>query len=108
MHTTEDIRRTPISPGIPVTVTRVAVAGVTGYAGQELLRLLARHPAVTVTAAMSSAAAGPTGSHAPTPSSRRLPALTRVWDRSVVPVDRDTLARGADGAVLATPDSGPA
>jgi len=38
-------------------VTRVAVAGATGYTGQELLRLLARHPAVALTAAMSSGAA---------------------------------------------------
>src|SRR6266850_6053831 len=36
--------------------TRVAVAGATGYAGQELVRLLARHPAVRLTAAMSSGA----------------------------------------------------
>jgi len=35
---------------------RVAIAGATGYAGQELVRILARHPAVRLTAAMSSAA----------------------------------------------------
>jgi len=35
---------------------RVAIAGATGYAGQELLRLLARHPAATLTLAMSSGA----------------------------------------------------
>ena len=33
------------------TRTRVAIAGATGYAGQELVRILARHPAVTLTAA---------------------------------------------------------
>ena len=40
---------------------RVAVAGATGYTGQELLRLLARHPAVALTAAMSSGATGARG-----------------------------------------------
>lgn len=35
-------------------VVRVAVAGATGYAGLELLRLLARHPQVRVTRLMSS------------------------------------------------------
>ena len=38
--------------------SRVAIAGATGYTGQELLRLLGRHPAVSVTAAMSSGSAG--------------------------------------------------
>ena len=36
----------------PGTRTRVAIAGATGYAGQELVRILARHPAVTLTTAM--------------------------------------------------------
>ena len=31
-------------------LTRVAIAGATGYAGQELVRILARHPRVTLTA----------------------------------------------------------
>ena len=30
---------------------RVAIAGATGFAGQELIRLLARHPRVSITAA---------------------------------------------------------
>jgi N-acetyl-gamma-glutamylphosphate reductase len=38
------------------TRVRVAVAGATGYTGQELLRLLARHPAVSLVAATSSGA----------------------------------------------------
>ena len=36
------------------SVVRVAVAGATGYAGLELLRLLARHPQARVTRLMSS------------------------------------------------------
>ena len=35
---------------------RVAVAGATGFAGQELIRLLSRHPHVTITAATGSQA----------------------------------------------------
>lgn len=34
--------------------TRVAIAGATGYAGQELVRLLSRHPHATITGAFSS------------------------------------------------------
>ena len=78
-------------------VARVAVAGATGFTGQELLRLLSRHPAVALTAAMSS---GRTGA-----SSRRLPALTRVWDGSIVPLSPETLASDADVVFLALPDS---
>ena len=57
------VRTAPLAPPIASAaapaarrsaVARVAVAGATGYTGQELLRLLARHPAVTLTAAMSS------------------------------------------------------
>jgi N-acetyl-gamma-glutamyl-phosphate reductase len=76
--------------------TRVAIAGATGYAGQELVRLLARHPAVTLTAAMSSGAAS-----APRP----LPALARIWDGTVAPLDVDRLAADADIVFLALPET---
>jgi N-acetyl-gamma-glutamyl-phosphate reductase len=78
------------------TRTRVAVAGATGYAGQELVRLLARHPAVTLTAAMSSAA---------TSAPRPLPALARVWDGAIAPLDVERLATGADIVFLALPET---
>ena len=45
---------------------RVGIAGATGYAGQELIRWLARHPGVALAVA--------TGSQA-TSTARRLPAL---------------------------------
>jgi N-acetyl-gamma-glutamyl-phosphate reductase len=80
----------------PGTTTRVAVAGATGYTGQELLRLLARHPAVTLTSAMSSGSA-PAGA-------RTLPALARVWNGSVEPFSHDVLERDADVVFLALPD----
>lgn len=79
---------------------RVAVAGATGYTGQELLRLLGRHPAVSVTAAMSSGSASATS-----PPGRPLPALTRLWDGQMTPLSADTLARDADIVFLALPDS---
>ena len=76
--------------------TRVAIAGATGYAGQELVRLLARHPAVTLTAAMSSGA---------TSAARPLPALARIWDGTVEPLDIDRLASSADVVFLALPEA---
>ena len=88
----------PVSAqGTVAPLARVAIAGATGYAGQELLRLLARHPAVTVTAAMD--LASETG-----PIARRLPALARWWTGNVTPLTPEALAR-ADIAFLALPDT---
>jgi N-acetyl-gamma-glutamyl-phosphate reductase len=72
---------------------RAAVAGATGYSGQELVRLLARHPALALEAAMSSGE-----------TARRLPALARIWDEEVAPLDRDRLA-SAEVVFLALPDT---
>ena len=80
----------------PAGRTRVAVAGATGYAGQELVRLLARHPNVTLTDAMSSGA---------TSAPRHLPALKRIWDSLVVPLDVDRLTANADIIFLALPEA---
>jgi N-acetyl-gamma-glutamyl-phosphate reductase len=76
--------------------TRVGIAGATGFAGQELVRILARHPAVSLTAAMSSGA-----SSAPRP----LPALARIWDGTVAPLDVDRLVADADVVFLALPEA---
>src|SRR5262245_63307533 len=75
---------------------RVAIAGATGYAGQELVRILARHPAVTLTAAMSSGA---------TSAPRPMPALARIWDGTVVPLDVDRLASEADIVFRSLPEA---
>jgi N-acetyl-gamma-glutamyl-phosphate reductase len=75
------------------TVT-VGVAGATGYAGTELIRLLARHPLARVTLAMASGTAEP----------RRLPALARIWDEPVTALDVDRLST-AQAVFLAVPDS---
>ena len=83
----------PLSTGVK---PRVAIAGATGYAGQELVRILARHPAVTLTVAMSSAA---------TSAARPLPALARIWDEPVVPLDLGRLDTDADVVFLALPEA---
>lgn len=75
---------------------RVAVVGATGYAGQELVRLLARHPAAALTIA--------TGSQA-TSLPRRLPAVARIWDGEVRPLDLAAVTANADVAFLALPEA---
>src|SRR5436190_23386971 len=89
---------TSAAPAVtPVTVvTRVAVAGATGYTGQELLRILARHPGVAIAAAMSSGASGG--------AERKLPALAHVWSGEIQPFSADRLAADADVVFLALPD----
>jgi N-acetyl-gamma-glutamyl-phosphate reductase len=92
---------TPLASDSPASAgrtgrTRVAIAGATGFAGQELVRILARHPAVTLTAAMSSGA-----SSAPRP----LPALARIWEGTVVPLDVERLVADADIVFLALPEA---
>jgi N-acetyl-gamma-glutamyl-phosphate reductase len=74
---------------------RVGVAGATGYAGLELLRRLSRHPGADVRFAMASGAS----------EARRLPALARIWDAPVEPLDVDRLAEGTDAVFLALPDT---
>src|SRR3954469_4060338 len=96
-----------VSPAVSATTagqkssgaTAVAVAGATGYTGQELLRILSRHPAVQIAAATSSrtAAAGV--------PARKLPALARLWNGAIAPLDRDALARDAELVFLALPDA---
>jgi N-acetyl-gamma-glutamyl-phosphate reductase len=78
------------------STTTVAIAGATGYAGQELVRLLARHPAAGLAVAMSSGAGS-----APRP----LPALARIWDEAVVPLDLARIASDAQVAFLALPEA---
>jgi len=73
---------------------RVAIAGATGFAGQELIRLLARHPNVTITSA--------TGSQA-TSTPRTLPSLSKIWDGTVVPLN--VAAFAADAVFLALPEA---
>src|SRR4029453_9947822 len=75
---------------------RIAVIGATGFAGQELVRILARHPRVTLTVATASQA---------TSTPRKLPALARLWDGAVRPLDLDVVTAEADAAFLALPEA---
>ena len=93
MHT--EVRPVEATGGVsPAKTTRVAVAGATGYTGQELLRILARHPAVAITAATSSGAT----------AARKLPALAHIWKGEITPLDAAALPREADVVFLALPD----
>ena len=74
---------------------RVGVGGATGYTGVELMRRLARHPHVDVRLAMASAGSEP----------RRMPALAKIWDAPVQPLDLNRLAEETDAVFLALPDS---
>ncbi|MEE2635810.1 MAG: N-acetyl-gamma-glutamyl-phosphate reductase [Acidobacteriota bacterium] len=74
----------------------VGIAGATGYAGQELLRLAVRHPALEVTAAMGSGASEQV---------RTLPALTRIWDGKITPLSVDQLAATTQAVFLTLPDA---
>jgi len=74
---------------------RVGVAGATGYAGLELVRRLARHPHADLKLAMASSAS----------ESKRLPALARIWDAPVEPLDINRLASETDAVFLALPDT---
>jgi N-acetyl-gamma-glutamyl-phosphate reductase len=74
---------------------KVGIAGVTGYAGQELVALLARHPGVDLQLAMSSSADS---------AARPLPRLARVWKGQVEPLNVDRLGKEADLVFLAVPE----
>jgi N-acetyl-gamma-glutamyl-phosphate reductase len=80
-------------PGAAPLAARVAIAGATGYTGQELIRLLAHHSEVSLVAAMSSGTAA-----------RKLPALARVWAGEITPLSVEAL-KDADIVFLALPDS---
>lgn len=70
------------------------IAGATGYSGQELVRILARHPHVRLEAAMGSLKGG---------SSRTLPALLGLWNGEIEAYDFERLA-ALDVVFLALPE----
>ncbi len=74
----------------------VALVGATGYAGQELVRLLARHPRARLTAALGSATMD---------APRRLPALARIWDGEVLPYAPERVAPSVEAVFLALPEA---
>jgi N-acetyl-gamma-glutamyl-phosphate reductase len=74
---------------------RVGVGGVTGYTGLELMRRLVRHPHADVRVAMASS----------TSETRRIPALGRLWDAPVEPLDVERLVSETDAVFLALPEA---
>lgn len=77
------------------TKIRVGIAGATGFAGQELVSLLARHPQVELVAGMSSTADS---------AARPLPRLARIWNGQLEPLNIQKLATSTDVTFLALPE----
>jgi N-acetyl-gamma-glutamyl-phosphate reductase len=73
----------------------VGIVGATGYGGQELVRLLARHPGAELKAALGSG-------HSEQP--RTLPGLARIWDGTITAYHPDALA-GCDVVFLSAPEA---
>ena len=79
-----------------MTKIRVGLAGATGYSGQEILRLAARHPHIQVTVAMASST---------NDGARSLPALAGLWNGRVEAFSIDALSERADVVFLGLPDT---
>ena len=75
---------------------RIGIAGATGYGGQELLRLAARHRQADVTVAMRSGGGD---------STARLPGLAGIFDGAIEPFSIDALAARAEVIFLGLPDT---
>lgn len=75
---------------------RVAIAGASGYAGAELVRLAAAHPYYDITAVTSEKSAGQ-------PVSSVFPSLTGVIEHRFEALAPDALAERADAVFLALP-----
>ena len=78
--------------------TRGAIAGATGYAGEELIRLLLRHPQVQLTCLAASAKW-----EQPVPVSQVYPRFARQLDLSLTALDPARLEAVADVIFLALP-----
>ena len=73
----------------------VGVVGATGYGGQELVRLLARHPGADLRVALGSSQSD---------QPRTLPGFSRIWDGQVTAYSPELLA-GCDVVFLSTPEA---
>ncbi len=71
------------------------MVGATGYGGQELVRLLARHPGAQLIAALGSSQQD---------QPRTLPGLARIWDGEVTAYSPEALA-DCDIVFLSTPEA---
>ena len=75
-------------------MTKVSVAGASGYAGGEALRLLLTHPELEIGALAAHSSRGPIGQHQPH--------LAPIGDRELVPLDAEILA-DSDVVILGLP-----
>ena len=75
---------------------RIGIVGATGYGGQELIRLLVRHPHAEIAVAMTSSASEET---------RTLPGLTGLWDGNLTGFSIERLTTETDVVFLALPDA---
>ena len=81
-----------------MSTIRVAIAGATGYTGEELIRLLLQHPHVQLTYLAASAKR-----ERPAPASEVFPRLRRGLDLPVESLDPAKLAAASDVVFLALP-----
>lgn len=81
---------------VPTDAIRVAVVGATGYAGAELVRLLARHPKVDLGVVTSEQSAGKALAEV-------LPSFRRKLDLGLEPFEPDQVAGRCDVAFTALP-----
>jgi len=79
-------------------VVRAGIVGTTGYAAREVLRILATHPSVQVTAVVSQSAAGQ-------PLEAVLPAFRKVYALDCEAFDPAALATRCDVVFLAVPSA---
>ena len=73
----------------------VGIVGATGYGGQELVRLLARHRGADLKVALGSSQQD---------QPRRLPRLARIWDGEITAYNPEAL-EGCDVVFLGTPEA---
>jgi len=81
-----------------MSTVRVAIAGATGYAGEELIRLLLGHPHVRLTHLAASAKWD-----RPIPASEVYPRFARELDLPITALEPTSLAEQCDVAFLALP-----
>ncbi|MBI2871276.1 MAG: N-acetyl-gamma-glutamyl-phosphate reductase [Candidatus Omnitrophica bacterium] len=76
---------------------KVGIVGVTGYSGENLIRILAKHGKTKIACAMSRSI------EEPTPVGKRFPALSGQLELDILPLDEEALARACDVVFLALP-----
>jgi N-acetyl-gamma-glutamyl-phosphate reductase len=79
------------------SVLKVGLIGSTGYSGEELIRILIRHPKVKLVCAMSRSIKAPTGVE------KRFGDLRKQTDLKLIPIDEEKIIQECDLVFLALP-----